>query len=112
MEIKVGDIYWLKSKGLISHPHVVIKINSEENKFTLCSITSNSNKLNLPGNVTLDLNEGNLSKLSIVEVSKTFEVNNTQLIEYIGCLNQNRVNEILQGIKYIDKYLLNTNIKP
>lgn len=107
MKIKVGDIYWLKLESKVEHPHVVIKVN--KTSVVVCAITTNRKKVSFPGNVVLDLNEGNLDKLSIVEVSKVFTVDSKTLINYIGSLNKNRVNQILKGIEFIKRSFLDRN---
>ena len=63
----------------------------------------------MPGNVVLDVGEGNLSKQSIVEVYKEYKVKKSMLTQYIGSLNNNRIDEILTGIKFIKKSFLQPN---
>ncbi len=103
--MKLGHIYWLTTEGTIAHPHVIIQINDDN--VTVCSITTNMKKLNMPGNVLLDVGEGGLEKQSIVEVSKEFTVSNSELKEYIGSLSKKRVKEILNGIGFIYRSFLN-----
>lgn len=99
--MNIGDIYWITSNEGISHPQVVIE--SVGDKLTVVSITTNMKKIEMPGNVLLDLGEGELEKQSIVEVSKVLSINKSQLKEYIGSLSSNRVNEIKNGIGFIDR---------
>jgi mRNA interferase MazF len=61
----------------------------------------------MPGNLILDIGEGNLQKLSIVEVSKQLTINRSQLKEYIGTLSKKRVEEIINGIGFINRSFLN-----
>ena len=107
---KVGDIYWLTSKGEIAHPHVIIHIDDIDGLITLCSITTNMRKLNMPGNILLNIGEGNLKELSIVEVTKELSVNSSQLNKYIGSLSLERINEIINGINFVNKSFLNNHI--
>jgi mRNA interferase MazF len=107
---KVGDIYWLTSKGEIAHPHVIIHIDNIDGLITLCSITTNMKKLDMPGNVVLNIGEGNLETQSIVEVSKEISLDPSQLDEYIGTLSLERINEIINGINFINKSFLNNHI--
>jgi mRNA interferase MazF len=106
MEIKLGDIFWLNQEG-VSHPHVIIKVSEPDDTLVVCSLTTNMKKINMPGNVLLDMGEGNLEKQSIVEVSKEFTINRAQLKDYIGSLSQARVDEILNGIGFIERSFLN-----
>lgn len=99
--MNIGDIYWITSNEEIAHPQVIIEV--EGDVLTVVSITTNMKKTEMPGNVLLDLSEGNLEKQSIVEVSKVLSINKSQLKEYIGSLSQNRVNEIKNGIGFIDR---------
>ncbi|MEP7103177.1 MAG: type II toxin-antitoxin system PemK/MazF family toxin [Candidatus Dojkabacteria bacterium] len=105
-EINLGDIFWFIAEGDIAHPHVVINLDSE--KATICSITTNTKKLNMPGNVILDPGEGNLDKQSIVEVSKTFVVNKEELKDFIGTLSSDRIAEVQKGIGFLKRtYFVN-----
>lgn len=99
--MKVGDIYWLKSDTLVSHPRVIVEIN-EENLYVV-SLTTNMNKVGQPGNILLEIGEGGLEKQSIVEVAKSEWLNRSSLAKYIGTLSQKRVDEILQGIGFIER---------
>jgi len=110
-EINQGDIYWVQlpdQSGLepgYPHPHVVIQENvinhSRINTVVVCALTSNKKRANLPGNVLLETGEANLSRQSIVVVSRISTVDKTQLGEYIGTLTQERVNQILAGLKFL-----------
>ena len=56
-----------------SHPHVVVQDDvfnrSRITTVVVCTLTSNLHRANEPGNVLLDLGEGNLPKRSVVVVS-------------------------------------------
>ena len=99
----IGEIYWIKQKNNISHPQVVVKEDGD--LLTLCSITSNQNKTNMPGNVALEAGEGDLYKKSIVEVSKVMIVTIDELERYIGTLSTRRIEEILKGIRFVQSLL-------
>jgi len=99
--INIGDVYWIKLNSEFKHPNVVIK--SESDVVTVCAITSNQNKLNMPGNVVLDPGEGNLEKQSIVEVAKVNTIYKDQLGELIGTLSLQRVEEIKNGIDFLER---------
>ncbi len=113
MVINQGDIYWLQlddpsgTEAGIPHPHIVIQDDvfnhSRVNTVIVCAVTSNMKRLNMPGNVLLDVGEANLPKQSVVEVSKVSTVAKTQLGEYIGSLNEERIAQILDGMRFLQK---------
>jgi mRNA interferase MazF len=111
MVVNQGDIYWTpleepsgSEPGYI-HPHVVIQDNvfnrSRINTVVVCALTSNMKQAKAPGNVLLEVGEANLPKQSVVVVSKISTVNKTQLGEYIGSLSQQRINQILEGMQFL-----------
>jgi mRNA interferase MazF len=111
MTIKQGHIYWISLDELngaepgIVHPHVVIQDNilngSRINTLVVCALTTNMKRAKSPGNVLLEVGEANLPKQSIVVVSQVSTVNKTQLGEYIGSLSQERINQILAGMRFL-----------
>jgi mRNA interferase MazF len=111
MEVNQGDIYWTpleepggSEPGYI-HPQVVIQENvlnhSRIHSVVVCGLTSNMKRAKDPGNVLLDAGEANLPRRSVVVVSQLSTVEKTQLGEYIGSLNQGRINQILAGIRFL-----------
>jgi mRNA interferase MazF len=111
MPIRQGDIYWVAlnapdSTGAdIPHPHVVIQENilnrSRISTVVACALTTNMKQAKAPGNVLLEVGEGNLPKQSVVVVSKVSTVSKTQLGEYIGSLTPQRVDQILAGMRFL-----------
>lgn len=109
--INQGDVYWLRPAnpdGLeagIPHPHVVIQYNllnhSRLNTVVVCSLTSNIRRVNMPGNILLEAGEASLPRQSVVEVSKVASVDKSQLGEYIGTLSEQRINQILAGMRFL-----------
>ncbi len=109
--INQGDIYWvdlgepLGSEPGRRHPHVVVQNNvfnrSQIRTVVVSALTSNLKRANAPGNVLLEMGEGNLPKQSVVNVSQIFTIDKSQLDEYIGALTSKRVREILSGIKLV-----------
>ncbi len=111
MVIQQGDVYWIElgepvssSPGYV-HPHVVIQNNvfnqSRIQTVVVCSLTSNLQRAAAPGNVLLDAGEAGLPKRSVVVVSQIFTVDRSQLREWIGKLSNNRVRQILDGVKLL-----------
>ena len=119
--IKQGDIYWVAldvpsgSEPGIIHPHVVIQDNvlnqSRINTLVVCALTTNMKRAKLPGNVLLEIGEANLPKQSIVVVSQVSTVNKAQLGEFIGSLSQERINQILAGMRFLHSLTAHHNIK-
>lgn len=111
--INQGDVYWAQFEnptGLepgIPHPYVVIQHNvlnhSRINSVVVCVLTSNIKRANAPGNVLLEADEANLPRQSIVEVSKVSTVDKAQLGEYIGSLSEQRIDQILTGMRFLQK---------
>jgi mRNA interferase MazF len=110
--INRGDIYWIQAeevlaveRGYYPHPYVVIQDNlfnhSRLNTVVVCALTSNLKEANAPGNLLLDVGEANLPKQSVVVVSKVSAVAKTELGEYIGTLAEERVNQILAGMRFL-----------
>src|SRR5215203_5040987 len=113
MIVNQGDIYWVSLTGLdqsepgYSHPHVVIQddvINrSRIDTVVVCALTTNLRRAKAPGNVLLETGEANLSRQSIVVVSQVSTVDKAQLGEYIGSLSEQRVNQILAGMQFLQR---------
>lgn len=93
--ISVGDIFWLRTdKASVNHPHVIVRLEGE--KVYACQITTNRRKLNLPGNVFLEPGEAGLEKLSIVETSKLSVVELSELGDYVGRLDGQKLSYIIE----------------
>ena len=114
MAINQGDIYWVpleEPDGVepgYTHPHVVIQDNvlnrSRINTVVVCALTSNIKRAKAPGNVLLEAGEANLPRQSVVVVSQVSTVDKTQLGEYIGSLTEQRVNQILAGMRFLQSF--------
>ena len=106
--IRQGDVYWIdlgppgRSGPGYLHPHVVVQ-NDLFNRSRLatvvvCAITSNLKRAEAPGNVLLDEGEANLPKQCVVNVSQLFTVDKDELVDKIGSLTSERVQQILAGL--------------
>jgi mRNA interferase MazF len=105
-----GDVFWLEgddSRGptpSYSHPHVVVQEDvfnhSRIATVVVCALTSNLHRANEPGNVLLDVGEGNLPEQSVVVVSQIASVDKARLGERIGSLSDSRVEQILAGLRF------------
>lgn len=105
-----GEIYWIEPEHLpvhdseTRHPYVIVQDDmfnqSRILTVVVCALTSNINRASYPGNVLLNVDEGNLHKASVVEVSKLSTVHKAHLGAYIGRLNAKRIAQILNGIRF------------
>ena len=86
------------------HPYVVIQDDvlnrSRVHTVVVCALTSNLNLANEPGNVLLDLHEGNLPKRSVLVVSQVSSVEKSKLGDYIGKLSIERVAQVRDGLRF------------
>ncbi|WP_242344855.1 type II toxin-antitoxin system PemK/MazF family toxin [Anaeromyxobacter terrae] len=111
--INRGDIFWIApddSRGLAprySHPHVVVQDDvfnhSRISTVIVCALTTNRRKAKEPGNVLLDPGEAGLPKQSVVVVSQISSVDRTRLGERIGSLSDARVDQVLAGLRFLQK---------
>ena len=105
MILNQGDVYWLKLEEPAGypHPHVIIQEDVVNHTVVVCALTTNIKRVNIPGNVLLEAGEANLLKQSIVVVSQVSTVEKAQLGEYIGSLTKERVDQILAGMRFIQR---------
>ena len=108
MTILRGDVFWIgpdESRGDYSHPHVVVQDDvfnqSRITTVIVCALTSNLHRANEPGSVLLDVDEGGLPEQSVVVVSQISSVEKTRLGERIGTLSTERVDQILDGLRFL-----------
>ncbi len=111
MVIKQGEIYWIdlgEPKGSepgYSHPYIIIQNNvfnaSRINTIVVCALTSNLKRAKAPGNVLLNKGEANLMKKSVVNISKIFTANKVDLLEKIGQVSENKLQQVLDGIRLL-----------
>lgn len=111
--INRGDIFWLApddSRGpapSYSHPHVVLQEDvfnhSRISTVVVCALTTNLTKAAEPGNIMLDVGEGSLPKQSVVVVSQIASVEKTRLGERVGALSDVRIEQILDGLRFIQR---------
>lgn len=108
MKVRQGDVFWIspdESNRIASdytHPHVVIQENTS-NMVVVCALTSNLKRAKEPGNVLLEEGEANLPRQSVVVVSQVSTIDKTQLGEYIGTLTEQRINQVLSGIRFLQR---------
>ncbi len=110
MQINSGDIFWIAPQAFAStatgpaHPHVVVQDNvfnhSRIDMVVVCALTSNLHRASEPGNVLLEVGEGRLARQSVVVVSQISSVRKEDLGERIGVLSEERVEQILDGLRF------------
>ncbi len=108
--INCGDIFWIAPDDsrepvpAYSHPHVVVQDDvfnhSRITTVVVCALTSNLHRAKEPGNVLLEVDEGNLPRQSVVIVSQVSSVDKARLGEWIGTLSDTRVGQILDGLRF------------
>src|SRR4051812_14544025 len=108
--INRGDVFWIgpdDSRGeapSYSHPHLVVQDDvfnhSRITTVVVCALTSNLHRASEPGNVLLDVGEGNLAKQSVVVVSQISSVDKGRLGERIGSVSDARVDQVLAGLRF------------
>ncbi|HSG39173.1 MAG TPA: type II toxin-antitoxin system PemK/MazF family toxin [Thermoanaerobaculia bacterium] len=108
MVIRQGDVFWVdlgvpsgSGPGFL-HPYVVVQNNvynrGRINTVVVCGLTSNLKRAETPGNVLLEDGEANLPKRSVVNVTQIYTVDKDDLIDKVGTLSGERVQQILDGI--------------
>ncbi|MFZ0545928.1 MAG: type II toxin-antitoxin system PemK/MazF family toxin [Candidatus Promineifilaceae bacterium] len=111
--INQGDIFWIRPEdsegtelGSFSHPYVVVQDDvfnhSRIHSVVVCALTTNLKQANAPGNVLLEVGEGDLPKRSVVVVSKVSAVDKARLGAYVGSLSGERVKQILAGMRFLE----------
>jgi mRNA interferase MazF len=108
--INRGDLFWIgpdDARGPVpgySHPHVVVQDDlfnhSRITTVVVCALTTNLHRAQEPGNVLLDVGEGGLPQQSVVVVSQIASVDKARLGERIGSLCDDRVDQILAGLRF------------
>lgn len=111
MVINQGDVFWLDlgeplgSEPGYKRPYVVVQNNlfnqSRINTVVVCVVTSNLKRGTAPGNVLLQKGEANLPKPSVVNISQLVTVDKSRLIDKIGQLSSERIEQILDGINLL-----------
>lgn len=108
--VNQGDIYWGQpepTRETTAHPYVVVQENvlnhSRIETVVVCALTTNLKRANLPGNVLLEPGEASLPRQSVVEVSKISTVAKNQLGDYIGTLDERRIQQIFAGLRFLQR---------
>jgi mRNA interferase MazF len=110
VRIDRGDVFWIgpdDTRGpapSYAHPHVVVQDDvfnhSRITTVVVCALTSNLHRASEPGNVLLEVGEGNLPDQSVVVVSQISSVDKARLGGRIGSLSSARVDQVLDGLRF------------
>jgi mRNA interferase MazF len=106
--IRQGDVYWFdfgrpsgSGPGFL-RPCVVMQNDafneSAIHTVVVCALTTNLRRARIPGNVLLDEGDADLSEQSVVMVSQLFTVDKEDLLDKIGSLSKERVEQAFEGI--------------
>ena len=108
--IQRGDVFWIRPEDAadvsphLAHPHVVVQDDvfnhSRIPTVVVCALTTNLQRAREPGNLLLDLGEGNLPQRSVVVVSQISVVDKSSLRQRLGSLSEARVEQILAGLRF------------
>jgi mRNA interferase MazF len=110
LPIRRGDVFWIapdassEPASASAHPHVVVQDDvfnrSRITTVVVCALTTNLHKASEPGNVLLEPGEGGLPQRSVVVVSQISSVAKSDLGERIGSLANERVDQIVAGLRF------------
>lgn len=111
MVIQRGDIYWVNfspgkgSEPFGRRPGLVIQCDalndSKINTVVMLAITSTLKFGELPGNVTLRKGEANMPRKCVINVTQIKSVDKTSLLEKIGGLSKQKMEEVVEGLKLV-----------
>ena len=120
MVVCQGDVFWASlsphagSEPAYKRPVVVVQRNSiNRSRFrtvVVIPLTKQPKHSILPGNVLLQRGEANLPRQSMARGTHVMVVDKSRLIEKIGTLSQERINEILDSIIWMLGDTRNGNI--
>lgn len=106
-----GDVHWVRfgmsgdSGPSGKRPAIVIQndlLNRSNIRTTVVTLLTSNTKLSMvPGNVLLKKGTGNLTKPSVAVISQMATVDKGRLLEKIGTIEKNYLDEILNGCQKI-----------
>lgn len=106
-----GEIYWIEfdepagSEPGYRRPCIVVQNNifnkSRLRTTVVCALTTNLKRAIAPGNVLLNVGEGNLTEASVVNITQLFTIDKQELVEKIGQVSSARIAQVVAGIKLL-----------
>lgn len=111
MVIERGEIWWAdlgeprgSSPGL-HRPIVIIQSEffnrSQLNTLIAAIITTNLRLTNMPGNVSLSKRTSGLKEESVVNITRLFTVDRSDLLEFVGTLSGKKMEQIDDGLRLV-----------
>ena len=111
MKVQNGSVYWIRinsaadSAGDGLRPFLTVQSDalnaSRLNTVVMLALTDRSEFSLLPGNVTLEPGEANLTKQYIVNVSQFMTFAKKNLGDRIGSVGKERMQEVYDGIRLV-----------
>jgi mRNA interferase MazF len=111
MVIRSGTIYWInlnnsgKGQAAERRPFLTIQNDilndSRLNTVVMLALTAKPEFGRLPGNVPLEKGEADLSDRYIVNVSQIKAVDKQCVLERIGALTEERMDQVYEGVKLV-----------
>lgn len=111
MVVEQGDVFWIDlgepdgSGPGYRRPYVVIQNDlfnqSPIGTTVVCAITSNLRLADASGNILLAQGEAGLPKTSVINVSQLYTVDKAYLVERIGALSPNRLEQVIDGVRLV-----------
>lgn len=109
--ISRGQVWWADlgvprgSSPGYERPVVVIQSESF-NKTDISSViiaisTTNLRLAAMPGNVLIEQGVGGMKEDSVINITRLFTVDRTDLVEYLGKLPNNKIEEIDDGLRLV-----------
>ena len=111
MEVENGSIYWVHmtkgcgSSGDGKRPFLAVQSDilnaSRLNTVVMLALTDRPEFSQLPGNVTLERGEANLTKDYTINVSQWVTLEKDALCEKVGSIDTKRMKQVCDGIKLV-----------
>lgn len=111
MVVLRGQIWWADlgeprgSSPGYERPVVILQSDSfnktELNTVIVAIMTSNLRLAQMPGNVVVSMRTSGLESDSIINITQLFTLDRTDLIEYLGALPENKINQIGGGLRLV-----------
>ena len=111
VNVRQGDILWVRfgeaknSSPAGKRPAIIIQndlLNKSKLRTTVVVLlTSNTELSKIPWNVTLKKGTGNLPKTSVAVVNQMATVDKGRLLEKIGTVGKNQIEEIVAGCQRV-----------
>lgn len=85
--------------------------HTKNDSLFVCRITTNMKKRSWSSTIILEKGEANLLKESLIDTSQLVEIHPTELGEFIGILDENRIQQITSKRKLIQSLVDKSSLK-